>query len=271
MKTFFKSIWDDLKQLKNLELYVVLTATIAIFTADIVGVQTTSVLFNIVLAALAVLIYGMITDRHTSERIERKIEFLSQIRSGSEFFSEWSPDALKNLIIDAEEVCNLSAANYEFIRDFSENFYIFLQRGGKLRLILVGPDSYSANLAVASAASNRKVENLKQRMILSMQQIKSLLEHTTDKSQIQIKVINYLPVSVITIVNPVALNSSIFVALNGFKIPGKKRPTFKLTKDDGNWFNFYLLTFENLWSWEESRPLDIEEINRIAHGVMLEE
>ena len=74
MNDFIKKAWSDIfSRQKNLELYIVLLVIIIIFFADIFGVDTETAYSEILLAALAILIYGMIESRHYNERVEKSL------------------------------------------------------------------------------------------------------------------------------------------------------------------------------------------------------
>jgi len=93
MKEFLERAWHDIKQRKNLELYLVLVAIITVFVADTVGVDTTNALVEITLASLAVLLYGMIDVRHANENHSQK---LSELGQSVNIMSSSSQDFLDN-------------------------------------------------------------------------------------------------------------------------------------------------------------------------------
>jgi hypothetical protein len=59
------------KNQKNIELYLVLVVIVAIFLAGIFGVAVQTAYTEILLAALAILMYGLIDSRHHNDRVER--------------------------------------------------------------------------------------------------------------------------------------------------------------------------------------------------------
>ncbi len=74
MKTFFLDIWSDIRQRKNIELYLTLVIIVVVLMADIFGVDTEFALLEIVLATLAVLLLAIIENRHSNERLETMID-----------------------------------------------------------------------------------------------------------------------------------------------------------------------------------------------------
>jgi hypothetical protein len=75
MKNFLKTTWSDIvEKQKNVELYLVLLVIVVIFIADIFGVETSSAITEIFLAALAILIYSTIDTRHFNEQIEDELK-----------------------------------------------------------------------------------------------------------------------------------------------------------------------------------------------------
>jgi hypothetical protein len=263
MKEFLRLMWHDIKQRKNLELYFVLAVALVVFLADIFGVETISILVEIILAALTVLIYGMIEDRRTNERIEEKLEILSQTNHHNGFFSEWDSVKFHNVIESADEIWSLETVNYEFLHHYSETLKAFIKRGGKLRFILVDPESYSLKLSADNFPEQGDVESFKFRFRLSMGQLKILLDIAPSAENIQIKVIDHVPASITTLVDPQQARARAFITLNGFGMAGKQRPSFELTRKNQKWFEFYLSSFENLWHAEGARIISVEETRKI--------
>lgn len=78
IKNRLRLIWSDIRQFKNLELYLILVVILALFIVDIFGEPSPSALTEILLAAIAVLIYGQIEARHLERKTTTHLEALSQ-------------------------------------------------------------------------------------------------------------------------------------------------------------------------------------------------
>ena len=78
MQEFAQRAWRDIKQRKNLELYIILLAIIAVFLADTIGVNVFDSINSITLAALGVLLYSLIDTRHATEKSEQQLDHLNQ-------------------------------------------------------------------------------------------------------------------------------------------------------------------------------------------------
>jgi hypothetical protein len=155
MSDFIKSIWSDINNQKYLEIYLILLAVVIIFFADIFGIEISTALVEIVLAALAVLIYGMIETRRFNEKTESKLneyankldiieKEYTKVNNALSRFSQISPylnrndsyvsllNAIKNSTtsIDVVSYVNLGAADTK-----RSQFYQALEEAIKLRKV----------------------------------------------------------------------------------------------------------------------------------------
>lgn len=71
-------IWLDIRQFRNLELYLVIFVILILFIMDIFGVPSQSALTEVLLAAIALLIYGQIEARHQESDKATQLAALSQ-------------------------------------------------------------------------------------------------------------------------------------------------------------------------------------------------
>ncbi|RMD66001.1 hypothetical protein D6817_05030, partial [Candidatus Pacearchaeota archaeon] len=147
MKTFLKKAWQDIiGEQKNLELYLVLSVIVLIFVADIFDFDTKAASTEILLAALAILVYGMIDTRHYNEQIDKTLseqsrtlkrfeKRISQIAQASAYFNRSeSYDRIFNVLgsvkesVDIVSYHNLRAADAKRSRYFEALFSVIRDR-----------------------------------------------------------------------------------------------------------------------------------------------
>ena len=108
MEKLVKKIRKDVKERKNLELYLVLLTSFIVIIVDVFGLDTSSAINEIILAVLALLTFGMIGDRSDVEKIGKQINSLSLVQNSENFFSEWDDSSFRQRLANAREVSLLS-------------------------------------------------------------------------------------------------------------------------------------------------------------------
>jgi hypothetical protein len=259
MEDFFKTVWSDIKQRKNLELYLALFASIIVLIVDIVGVETRSALMEVILVALAVLIYGLIDERHSTEEIERKLDDLVARDGRRNFFTKWSGDRFNERLKMAESLSLLAVANQVFLSLHIEHIKQFLRKGGTLRCILVKPQREAMKMAAdRSTAYEKEPANLVAQTNLALEMFREIAQETASEDRVEVRFIDHLPSEIVTIIDGQDEDGTMFVSLYGFEQPPPTRPSFVLHKQtERKWFEFFRSSFENLWNWQESEPVDL--------------
>ena len=254
MPKFLRKIWSDIKERKNIELYLALAVIMAIFVADIFGISTESQFVEIILAVLALLAYGLLENRRSQERIEFKMDKIAMSQSATGFFKEWDDSLFREEIKTAKSISLLAIANYIFLSRNLEPIKRFLSSGGSLRCILVEPEGHAIAMAADLASGHeRQPGNLMTQINLAIEQLRDLTA-ITGSGNVQLKLVDFLPQAIITIIDQQDANGIMFTSLNGFNQPPTSRPSFTLRKgEDGRWFTFYQESFENLWHSENAR------------------
>jgi len=258
MINFFKNIWSDIKQRKNLELYITLLVIIGVFLADILGVDTQTILVELVLATLAVLLYTIVDLRHTNRQVEEKLGQITTVPTAQNFFRRWDEGLFQKRFQFAQKELSLCAvANQIFIDKNQGEITGFLARGGKIRCLLV--DLKSPTLGAAAernTGSDRDPKTLAAQIALSIRSLKALAQQYPD--QIEIRLMDHVPSAIITMVDPSERDGTLFITLNGFEQPHYTRPSMILNRaDSGEWFDFYQASFEHMWKWEKTRVFEI--------------
>jgi hypothetical protein len=262
MKKYLKTIWNEIREGKNIDVYLTMLVCGMLLVLDIFGVVSTSIISSGILATLLLIALSTLSSRHTNQRVEAtlaNIEKSADKRSALEFFSEWDGRLFKQKLATAREISLFAIANYDFITSNSEELKQFLQRGGQLRYIYVEPDGEAIKMAADRGFGvEREPQHLPMLSAMSLRRLKEVAQEAPSQDSVKIKTIDYLPSSVITMVDHQEPSGVIFVTLNGFGQPFISRPSLTLNKQkDGKWFTFYQECFENIWQWTGCKDLDL--------------
>ncbi len=163
MKEFLERAWRDIKQRKNLELYLILAAIIVVFVADVLGVQTTDALVEITLAALAVLLYGMIDARHDGEDSNRELSEIGQAvnkltASNQDFLDNRWSSSLTQEMEDADELWLVGVSLLSTVKTNYDLLEKKLKQGHAVKVMLIHPEGIGLEIAVSRNYGRRDIE-----------------------------------------------------------------------------------------------------------------
>lgn len=260
MSDFLRQVRQDVKDRKNLELYATLILAFGVILADIIGVDTQTVVLEIVMAVLALLAFGLLQDRHASERVERKVDDLIAASPAGRFFAEWDDASFRERLTTAREVSVLAIAVHVFLSRNTTPIEDFLRRGGTFRCMLVEPRGKAMEEAAQLAVGYEQVvENIARQAELSLDELRDFARSTPTGDEVNVKLIDHLPYAIMTMVDHQYPTGVMYVTLNGYQMPPSGRPSFTLHKDkDEKWFRFFQESFENLWNSEGARIYQLQ-------------
>ncbi|HUN24215.1 MAG TPA: hypothetical protein PK299_13880 [Anaerolineales bacterium] len=249
MGLFFQKIWRDIKQRKNIELYVILLLSMIILVMDIFDVASDSALQGILLAVMSVLVYGLIESRHSSEEIISELHSLKQSMNPSASLKRWQPAEITSAFTKAKKISFLNVANYSWVGHNHAVLRTFLKSGGTIRCILVEPDSEAFHMILdRDPKGTADADGLRMDIQLSEKLLYQIGREADNESGVEVRFVKSLPPMVMTMVNENLENGEIFVSFNGYKQEYDERPSVTLKKiQDGEWFTYYQNTFNNYW------------------------
>ncbi len=98
------------------------------------------------------------------------------------------------------------------------------------------------------------------KIMMALKIMQEIAKSVKSIDNVQVKILDHLPNSILTIVDPEYSHGIIYVTLNGFGQQYLRRPSFILQKkQDGDWFKFYQETFENTWTSPMSEIVDLSK------------
>ncbi len=258
MRTFLKRFLLDVKNRKNLELYISLFAAIGILITDILGLTEESYIDRLILISLSTIILSLIEERHSRDRIEKTLRGLS-IKGTSGVFKKWDSSVIRDKMPSAHRISLFTVDSFTFLTQTGRELKDFVRRGGLLRCILLDPNGQGIRMVSDRSIGARKNPKFtRDEIYLSLQRLGEIAESAADPGGVQVKIIDHLPFAVVTMVDEDEASGVIYVTPNGFEQEYKTRPSFVLSKEkEPDCFRFYQESFENMWVWKETRAFDL--------------
>lgn len=258
MDNILKTIWNDIKERKNFEIYLALAAAIVVLIADVVGVDASNVIFKVILTVLAVLLYINLEHRKNIEDLDNSIKKFQA--TSLNFLNTWNETDFKKRIETAKSLSLLAIANHVFLSRNAEAITAFVSKGGKLRSILIDPSGNVIKM-VSNLASGyeKETQTWEQLIEFCKKQMKEFNQFSKDNNKVELKQIDHLPFAIMTMIDHESDEGVMYVTLNGFDQPSNTRPSFTLLKkEDRKWFSFYEESYENIWEWKEAKQVQLD-------------
>ncbi|RWX50285.1 hypothetical protein VU00_11063 [Candidatus Electrothrix marina] len=254
MNSFLKNAWSDVKKRRYLELYITLAVAISIFLASILGLQNSSVIFAIILASLAVLIYGLIDSRHIYERMEEQLDVLvglvckqqNSTPNANDFFLSKKP--LSNETFrTANTILLLGYSLSRTVREYHDVLGQRLVAGASIRVIILDPENETL-LKMAALESTAAPRDYWHNTVSNTKQLlKELSNLPGRKGKIEVGYLPYSPSFGLVMIEPNESHGFIFVDIYHHKSTAPNA-TFKLRSAvDGSWYEFFKEQYEKLW------------------------
>lgn len=279
MGNFFKNASTDIKNRKNLELYLLLTITLVVLGADIFGVETKEALFEIVLAALSILIYGLIDSRQTAERLEKKLDETNRYQNdlirtvngiprlisyGSKTtkllkISDLPP--LVELAQDATTIDIMTWAASGLFERYDGFIYKKIDEGCKFRLLIIDPNSKAADV-INDNSRNKEIKADIRKMIKKYKRLPAKFKN--QKLDFKLRLTKWLMPTNMIIIDGNKHSGVISLGLYPacLRTPQDERRYMLIdSKNTQEEYLYYCNQFEKLWNDEEltSQP-DLESV-----------
>jgi hypothetical protein len=206
---------------------------------------------GVTLALLAFLAIDALTERlGYLDRIENSLNKLGEsfsFKPTAKLFlkTRVQKPPLEELLASAQEVW-INARNLNTV--IIPHYNLFERRlaeGCSFRIIMIDPDSLSAQLA---SEIGLNPTGYKDRMQMAITSLKQLAGQPTNTGRLELRLINFLPPFSLLIKDGKRSYGWMSVELYGYRVSARERPSFELTSStDELWFKFYLKQFEDMW------------------------
>jgi hypothetical protein len=255
MKKIARTAWEDIINGKNLDLYLIILITLVVMLLSVLNIVESQVIFNTVLAVLAILSGSLLVIRHNSIDIQKALQEIKSNQKSEEFFIQDSMDeigTLTNKILQAKNVVFWGTSFSRFIPLFKDDFEKCFSQDLDAKFLLLKPDGKAIDLAIFRGRSD-DVKYLKDNLFTNLR-ILSDLQQITPPGSLDVRTSDYIAPYTLVAIDPDLPNGSMVVWLAYFRTPNAMRPMFELLRQrDDKWFDYFMKQFELVWS--EADPI----------------
>ena len=233
-------IWNDIRAGDNIDQYITITAAIFLTFLNLFGMQFQSYLPPLILAVLALIAINSLGNRYKID------ELLKNNSNDRNFFIEHFPETY---LADFDNADVVLLFGVSLRRTIQTNYQLIekkLQRGQKIKVMLINPYSIGAEIAVSRNYADRGIEP-KQQEILYILKLLSNLKHFTPNN-IEIRTTNFPLAYGVTAIDPHnTVTGKFYIEHYGFRVSTDSTPRFILKISDGRWYDQYKREIEALW------------------------
>lgn len=248
---FLKSFWDDLKQGRNIDVYLALGLGIA---ASLVGVLGGSieVIVAITSGTLALIAFSMVTNREQTSGVKESLLRLEEaVASIDRIVADRSDQEISEVINGAnKELCFLVRMGNS-LRSHNSEIEAALKRGCNVRLITCDEDDTTLHLLAYRGYSLDNIDALRGEMKQSMARLTTLSKRLAENpswGKLTLHRIPYMPSIIIYIADADDMNAKVYAPLVTFRSSSIDAPGIKITRaQDQKLFEFLKNEFENYW------------------------
>ncbi len=234
--------WSDIRNLKNIDLYLAVFLAIGIALLDLLGADTSKYLQPLTLAVLAILALSNVASRHQVDELHR-----AMVNSPTDFFLEEFPEDFKSNFESATEVWLLGVSLH---RTINFNYSVIerkLQQGHHLKVMVVHPEGPGVEMAVSRNYSRKEIRVTSTRISDNLQLLCDL--KAIAPGHIEIRTIqNPLSYGVVA-TNPNAATGALYIEHYTFGVSPISLPRFVIRAGDGKWYDFFKKEILSMWDY----------------------
>jgi hypothetical protein len=258
MKKYLLRIWDEIKSGQNIDVYLTIIICFALLVFDIFGIASQNVVSSGILATLLLITLNSLNTRQVNNELQQALKEINVSKTSMSFFHEWDDVNFSQKMAVAKDISVMAVSPYEFVNYNSERLRALARQGAILRFAMINPDGEAIKMtSLIFHGAAKQTQYITTQVRMTLQKIQEIALES-NQNNVQVKLIDNIPPSVMTMINSQGNDGTIFVTLNGIDCPTSSRPSFSLLKSsDGKWFEFYENGFENLWNSTEARELKL--------------
>ncbi len=249
---FFRRILTDIKNRRNIEVYVLsfaafAVALVSVFADAVLASLGDNIVNSIILATLGLLVLNISTPKVQESSLDDYLDDRSNLGS----FEERIKGARK-LYIYAPSAANiLHGDNAEAIRK-----EILTRSDGELRVVIQNPDRADAvNILVdqLDRSVEFQVQHLPEELQRTLRQFK-LIDSWNTPGTAELKLLDYSPGFSIVMLDPDRISGQVIVEMHGFQNESTRSRMHVIInkRDSERWFTYWYEQFENIWGRAEN-------------------
>ncbi|MCB9444042.1 MAG: hypothetical protein H6669_07380 [Ardenticatenaceae bacterium] len=237
-----KQIWNDIRQGKNVDQYILIVAGIVVAILSLLGQTNPNFALAVILAALASLLFSGIEVRHQIEDLNKKF---SSEDSGVQFLDEY-PDGFRDNLRKAKELWVVSVRMSYMLNNYYSLLETVLKEGATVRVLLVNPDDKSFEYALGRSYASSGIEHNRAISHGNLEHLCGLQSLAPDR--MEIRTVNSPLTFGASLIDPDSSNGMIYLKHYAHKTPGGAKPAFVLTRKNKQWYDFFRQEIGLLWN-----------------------
>lgn len=244
----FKKILRDLLKGENITVLATILLVIITIVAKGLGLVPDALVATLTLAMLGLIATGFLTMKYQNEEI-LKTSKVKDPADTVQLLSEF-PDQLDELLKTASEIWMLGITLRKTTHNHYDDFVVRLQKGLKIRALLLNPYSRSVNLTSVARSYSRKdsPELFAAEYRTVLLRYEALLHEANQASDVQVGLLDFVPPFSLYIFPHAKEGGIIFVQLYAYKAPVGATPYFVVTqKDNPIWYGNFCALYEQMW------------------------
>jgi len=239
--------WEEIKKGKNMMLYITFLISVLATLLSFLGTiwpskvewipNLTNFIDTVILAVLALF----------------AVDFLNERRLREKFKEEWFPQyswiniesRMAERLKSARKIKLIAISPLHFIRGYEEILKGILDHEhAEIKIILVNPDETKTQ-AINLIARGRHINFTHGKQVLD--DICTKFENYIKKGRLEVKLINYIPSHIVTILDEERNDGIMYATIYSFGQEDPSRPCSIITREDGKKYDFFLREFKLLW------------------------
>jgi hypothetical protein len=247
MIRFWEKVLQDLRDGRNLEIYLTLVVALALLVLDIFGIVTSEAVAAGILTTLVLLAFSTLTQREQMQDLMGVAEqALSGQPSAEEFF--WKKNLLSES--DFEEASFVGIAGITLNRTIGTYYDILKSRlisGAHIQIITIDPVSEAPQQAVYRSGDIFEDTFFTVLLHPTINRLSSLVGSAASSSTLELGLLPFIPSFGLTLLDPDKPHGRIIVEIYQHK-SSAFHPTFELTpRRDKYWYTYFREQFDLLW------------------------
>jgi hypothetical protein len=249
-----RSIWDDIRQGHNVEVYLTVLICLVVLILNLLGVVDMKIVTSAILAVLSLEAFSLLTNRHSEQALQQTLAETTRRLAGprlAEVFVPYSERVteLSSHLLQADEVWILSRTCRRLWTDYEEELRTIAARNG-LKLLLLDPNNGALKMISKSAVWQQPGDG--DRLKSDVEQFITRLERvrgTLRLDKFEVRLLDYLPAWTLVMINPHKDSGVIFAELATYRSHPRKRPSLKVECGvDYDLFNHLRYEYEEMWN-----------------------
>jgi len=251
-------LWNDLKSLKNIEIYFSIVITIVVSVLSFFGITNLKFVLGVLVATLGLFMSSLLNFKRKINSLEKSNKVIIPITQEINRRLSYSYDSsyikfMQNMpditdeLKSAKVIKILSASLTSIATKYYDSFLKVLEQGGRIQIISCEPSEKVSSMQVLRTHIIKDASALTNQIIHYLKNLEGLKSFCSQKDNYHIKTIPMIiPYSIVLIEND--NESKIYVKIMPYKTPGSEYPYFIIKLNENpDLYNFYLKQFDLMY------------------------